>query len=194
MRIASSPRLLQVGREEKEAKLREFVSEDLAQRAAKSGSQKSVTYTLIARAPDSPVVRVLHDMKDVLQKSRIKLQAILLETDAMSEDRAEPSRLDYTHIDVRLFSDVRFAAAHEQLVVSPTRLWLGDCMRRDPIKRDAFEIYHDDNAIAARYAKISFERLWNAAKPVRRYKTAASEFVIASQNADNPPSRPASRR
>ncbi len=194
MRMAPSPRLLQVGREVKEAKLRDFVAEDIANRVSGGQFQDGTTYTLLARAPDSPVVRALLEIAGELTAARITIQAIFLDLDVAAEDRNQPTLLDKARVEFRLLSDYRFAAAHEQLVLSPAKMWLGDCMRRDPAKRDAFELFHADDAAAARYAQISFTRLWATAKPVRGATGAAPEFVIASKSAEKVRSRPASRR
>ena len=55
------------------------------------------------------------------------------------------SLLDISCGEFRVLGDPRFGAAHEQLVVG-THVWTGDCLRRDPNKRDAFEVYHSDDA------------------------------------------------
>ena len=69
------------------------------------------------------------------------------------------SLLDIICGEFRVLGDPRFGAAHEQLVVS-THVWTGDCLRRDPNKRDAFEVYYSDDAAVRLYAAGSFEKLW----------------------------------
>jgi hypothetical protein len=64
--------------------------------------------------------------------------------------------------------------AHEQLILSPTAIWTGDCMRRDPVKRDAYEAYAPDSAETARIAQQCFERVWTASEP---YPAGASGEV-----------------
>ena len=63
----------------------------------------------------------------------------------------------------RFLTDARMLEAHEQLVLGPATVWIGDCMRRDPSKRDAFETYCDLNVPTARSARRSFERMWSMA-------------------------------
>lgn len=193
MRIASSPRLLQVGREVKEAKLREFVADDIAQRKSLGDTFAGTTYTVLARAPDSPVVRALYDVAPEIADAGILVQALFLDLDCVAEDRHRPTIVDLQGVDLRVLADLRFAAAHEQLVLGPQKLWLGDCMRRDPAKRDAFEMFHGENAAAARHAQVSFSRMWVGAKPVRNQATVAPNFVIASKKTEKTRTRPATR-
>ena len=194
MRMAPSPRLLQVGREVKEAKLRDFVAEDIASRMSGGEFGDGTVYTVLARAPDSPVVRALQELAGELADARIAIHALFLDLDGAAEDRNQPTLLDMARVEFRLLSDPRFSAAHEQLVLGPAKMWLGDCMRRDPAKRDAFEMFHAENAAAARHAQISFTRLWGAAKPVRGKAGYAPEFVIASKSTEKTRNRPSTRR
>lgn len=173
MRFANAPRLLHSGREEREAKLRDFVSADLA-----ASPLQCAGYTLLARAPDSPVARALTMLASEFATTGVTVRALLLDLDGMSEDQARSTLLDMANVEIRLLSDIRFAAAHEQLVLSANRMWIGDCMRRDPAKRDALELFHDDNVTATKHAAISFERMWVMAKPVRRVTAMAAEFVM----------------
>jgi hypothetical protein len=68
--------------------------------------------------------------------------------------------------EVRWASHPRITEAHEQLVVAGAACWIGDCMRRDPTKRDAFEQYRADDEAASRVAARSFEHLWRIAQPL----------------------------
>lgn len=192
MRFATSPRLLHAGREEREAKLRDFVAADLSNRQVAGADSHS--YTLLARAPDSPVARAVAMLSSELAAANISIRTLLLDLECFTDEPARASLLDVANVEVRLLSDARFTAAHEQLVLSPQRLWLGDCMRRDPAKRDAFEIFHEANASAAGHAMTSFARLWTSAQPVRRVRPLAPELVIAGQMAEEAAAQPAPRR
>lgn len=195
MQIASSPPLLQVGREVKEAKLKEFITEAITTNPSASPlSGTQTTYTLVARAPDSPVVRALQAAASDLKSARITIRALFLDVDGLFDDRYKPSLLDVIDVELRLLRDVRFAAAHEQLVLGPAVMWLGDCMRRDPAKRDALEFFHSNNGIAAHHASVSFERLWNSAKAVQRVSGLVPGFVAASQGKNSTPDLPSPRR
>ncbi|MEQ1718938.1 MAG: hypothetical protein ABL907_23635 [Hyphomicrobium sp.] len=194
MRLATSPRLLPVGREEREAKLKDFVAANLTQRLAAAGEDTNC-YTVLARGPDSPVAAALAALAGDLRSGNIVIRAILLDLDGMSEDQVKSSLLDMNNVEIRLLQDPRFTSAHEQLVLSSSRVWIGDCMRRDPAKRDAFEMFHDQNPIAATHAAVSFSRMWAGAKPVRRVRPIAPELVLASQiPTDGEQQQPAPRR
>lgn len=194
MRIASSPRLLQVGREVREAKLKDFITEAITARAANPTADKEVNFTVVARAPDSPVVRALQAAADDLKSNRVSVRALFLNVDGLFDDKYKPSLLDVIDVDLRLLHDVRFAAAHEQLVLGPATIWLGDCMRRDPAKRDALEFFHSDNEIAAHHASVSFERLWNSARTVQRMSDLMPGFVAATHGQRSAGNRASSRR
>ena len=177
MRLATSPRLQTIGREEREAKLREFVATALVVRRA-SGDSVPANITLLARAPDSPVARVIASMAAELAAANISLTAVLLDLDAFTEEPGRPSILDMSNADVRVLADPRFTSAHEQMVLSANIMWLGDCMRRDPAKRDAFELFHHDNLEATSHAAISFNRLWATAQAVNRIRPLAPPMMV----------------
>lgn len=181
MRFATSPRLLQVGREEREAKLRDFVASDMAGRVADGATH---TYTLLARAPDSPVARAVAMLANELASAQMTVRVLLLDLDTFTDEPGRPSVLEMANAEIRLLSDARFLAAHEQLVLGPQTLWIGDCMRRDPAKRDAFEIFHDANPSAGSHASLSFSRLWAGAQEIRRVRPVAPELIIAGQVAE----------
>ena len=68
--------------------------------------------------------------------------------------------------EVRWARHPRLIEAHEQLVLGPQTCWIGDCMRRDPMKCDAFESYVEGCGEAAGCALVSLERLWIACEPL----------------------------
>jgi hypothetical protein len=71
----------------------------------------------------------------------------------------------FTH-EIRWARHPRLVEAHEQLVLGPETCWIGDCMRRDPAKCDAYESYVEGCGEAAGCAAVSFERLWGASEPL----------------------------
>ena len=85
----------------------------------------------------------------------------------------------------RMLTDLRFASAHEQLVLGQGRVWIGDCMRRDPAKRDAFEMYHDNHVSTAAHATASFSKLWDKSVSLTRIvaTTVATDLILAGQAA-----------
>jgi hypothetical protein len=176
------PRLLTANREDKELKLREFISEAIATLAQKDVNH-TTCFSLVARAPDSPAARAATSLAADMAKANISLRVILLDIDLGAEDQTATGILDCASADIRILSDARFAAAHEQMSLGDGCAWIGDCMRRDPSKRDAFEIFHAGNATAARHTEASFAKLWTAAKPAKRVNasTIAPEVIHAGQ-------------
>ena len=183
MSLAALPKIAANSRDAKEANIKDFVGYELAKHAGSAAGPAASVYSLVARAPDSPVVRAVTSMSTIIAQAGISIRVVLLDTYNAAEDHAAASLSDLSACDVRVLSDARFAAAHEQLVLSPSRLWIGDCMRRDPAKRDAFEIYHDGDTIAAGHASASFAKLWAVAKPVTHLLTASvsTDVIVAGQ-------------
>ncbi len=194
MRLATSPIFLQAGRDEKETKLKDFIAAHLTTLSVQENDASNRIYTLVARAPDSPAAKALTLLASELAAVGMTVRALLLDTDNASDEAGKTSILELPNVEIRLLGDLRFAAAHEQLVLGNGRVWIGDCMRRDPSKRDAFEMFLADDAVAARHADVSFARMWKIGKPAKHMKPVTTEHVIAGQKAANPEGRPATRR
>ncbi len=189
MNVSPPSRIVMACREEKEAALQRFVQSSLD-----AACEAQIAVTVVARNLESPVARaVARTMSDVAG-SRIVLRAILLDIEP-STTLSGASLADVEGANLRSLRDSRFNAAHEQLVCGPARVWIGDCMRREPVKRDAFELFHDDNAGAAHHAQSSFERLWAKAKLMKPAMDGlVSGLVAASQASALATARPVSRR
>lgn len=175
MRFATPPLALLSSRSEKEAKLAKFIAEGLTEHDAEGPGEAFVT--LVARSLDSPVARALHAALAGRDGTAPHIRVILMDT-AM-EENAQPSLLDTSNGTFRVLRDQRFGDAHEQLVLSATRDWMGDCMRRDPTKRDAFEVYR--TGFDATHTARSFEMLWALAEPLQRVapQTMTPAVIVA---------------
>ena len=79
--------------------------------------------------------------------------------------------------------DARLLDAHEQLIIGPATVWVGDCMRRDPAKRDAYECYAHDSIDTAVWAKRSFEQVWSRARPIRAGSVVPSHYHAVAMDA-----------
>jgi hypothetical protein len=185
MRLPSPPRIVVVSREDREAKLKAFIAQALTSRREHPLDTFGETFTLIARAPDSPVAQAVMAMAQDIAAAKIAIRVVLFETEPLSEETVQASLLDVTSVDVRMLTDQRFASAHEQLSLGRGQVWTGDCMRRDPAKRDAFEMFHDADALAAEHAKASFSKLWDKSVVLSRVVATpdTSSAVLASQTA-----------
>ena len=184
MRISSPSRLTTMSRTDKEARLRDFIVESLTALAEGPGGSGSVT--MMVRNVDSPTARALGAALAEVQLLTLDIKVIVADTRV--EDATMPSLRDIAGIEFRLLNDPRFGASHEQLVVGRTHVWIGDCLRRDPNKRDAFELYHKVDPVARKCAAVSFERLGARAKPLMPSKVAqlSPEIIAAGNGADLP--------
>ena len=68
--------------------------------------------------------------------------------------------------EVRWARNPRLMEAHEQLVLGPETCWIGDSMRREPTKCDAYEAYVDSCLKTTATVVTSFERLWRTCEPL----------------------------
>lgn len=163
MRLGPPPQISVVRKEEKESRLNTFVEQDLAQR--KLEESLCATYLLIARSLESPAARALLAAAPQAAARGIRYRILLMLDDGSVRNQAPPASDYLAGIETRVGTDMRLLDAHEFLVLGPKTVWIGDCMRRDPSKRDAYEFYSNDAAEASQSAARSFERLWQAAKP-----------------------------
>ena len=160
---------------EKVSKLSAFIGEDLDSRAAHGMQVTGGCYLLVARSPESPVAQALRVHAARLAAAGIRVRAIFSEVDS-----SRPAQLMAPFSmpsECRLARDARLLAAHEQLVLTPTRAWVGDCMRREPGKRDALERYAAHCPQTGAHAMRSFESLWRSTVPLYAMPTLAAALV-----------------
>ncbi len=193
MHVSSPSRQVAQCREEKEASLISFMSE-VVDRARDVAFEGQLKWTVLARNLDSPCLRALAKFVAAEANTAISIRAIVLDAEPVSAGLSGPALTDLDAVDVRILKDARYTAAHEQLVLGATRVWIGDCMRRDPVKRDAFQMFHGDDAVATRHAEASFERLWAKASPAKpALNPLVPSLVAARETSAKPAARPASR-
>lgn len=156
MRSQPTARFHVVKKHEKEGRLTEFIREQIAS----PGNGPSREFLLVARSPRSPALRALRALAGELSREAIGVRAVLLE--AAEAELSSEAPLG----EIRLLGEVRALEAHEQLVLGPATAWIGDCMRREPNERDAFEAYATACPLTANWAQRSFQALWRRATPV----------------------------
>jgi hypothetical protein len=175
-----------VKKEEKEAKVREFISRARV-RVTGEGDESANQIRLVALSLDSPAARAVFALSNEIIASRCALQVILAhppgapgEAKPAGDELPLPSGFDRL-ASIRICTDARLLDAHEQLLIGPRDVWVGDCMRRDPTKRDAYECYSSECAETAVRADRAFRRLWTHSVPLRRGvgPSGALERVIA---------------
>jgi hypothetical protein len=169
-------------RGEKEQRLGEFISEHLAE-ARSVRPQPNLEILLIARSVESPVVRAVAGLAPEIAAAGYSLRMIVAQAD---REALPPgwvlSEAVEVDCEVRWARKPRLIEAHEQLVLGPQTCWLGDTMRRDPAKCDAYETFIDACTETAGSASVSFERLWQASEP-RFTRTASARYAGESPGA-----------
>jgi hypothetical protein len=119
---------------------------------------------LVARSVDSVVARALFSLGDRVAGRHLACRIVVTSNDKQVDRVTNPTPA-FTH-EIRVVSDARVLDGHEQLVIGDGSIWFGDCMRRDPAKRDGFESFTHGDARAARMARQTFAKLWTLGKPV----------------------------
>ena len=164
--------------EDKEAKLKAFIRTVVEQSHGQTGAVPSdQTVLLIARSVDSPVARAVASLvREGTITVPVKSILALVPRESGESTSGETLSALVGGMGARIVRDARLFDAHEQLVLGPASSWIGDCMRRDPMKRDAYECFAADCSKTAGWARTSFERLWAVCETMTE-ETAASAAI-----------------
>jgi len=188
-----------IKKEHKEERLNAFIADKLSG-ASPDGEVASPCYLLLVRSNESPVMRALSAQADALAKANIGLKVIF----AIPSDAAAWPHQLVGHIEARVLRDARLMEAHEQLWIDNETAWIGDCMRRDPSQRDAYECCALNSTETARSVLSTFKRIWQKAEPTGlpasmcavaapAFHAAAIDIHVSAANATNPPPTSATR-
>jgi len=182
--------------EEKEDRILDFLSyyfELLDDQTYIDNANKSVT--LIARSPTSPVARALYAFISETAINEIDVRIIFSQlepTDTLSnwfELIVDPSSLAPRPV-IRWAKIPSLMDAHEQLVLGRAMSWSGDSMRREPSKRDAFELFRSACEQSAEYGLRAFNMIWDVSEavPVRLTKTLvkSTKSPASDEDSSNP--------
>lgn len=186
MRLKSVPTAIVVKREEKEGQIREFIVRHLAEQAAHAETHASKTFLFIARSPESPAARALLSLGDRIAAAGITIEAIFAMLDRPGSPWTSTEGAPFSR-EIRHAANHRLLDAHEQLVMGDCTAWVGDCMRRDPDKRDAYECFGLESFEIARHAELSFRRIWVRAEPVCTRSMLLQSETAIDQAAFTPP-------
>jgi hypothetical protein len=186
MILKARPSFGLVKREDKAGRLAAFIDEFLA-RVAKEPRSVLRPVLLLARSAESPVARAVMSISshDVGRSLAVRAIFATLGT-ADTACIAEAYRSSSSALQIRWARDIRLMDAHEQLVLDDETSWIGDCMRREPLRHDAFEAFSAGCAGTARSVTVFFERLWQASEPIIDRK-ASAETVAGEIMAPPPP-------
>ncbi len=158
--------------EEKEDRLLDFLGYYLELLDCSEHSDpKQKTVTLLARSPRSPVARALYAFASEMSDAAINLEVIFAQlepTDLLSNwfDMVVDETSNTPRPVIRWAKTPSLMDAHEQLVLGTAMSWSGDSMRREPSKRDAFELFRSDCKESARYGIHAFQAIWEVSEPV----------------------------
>lgn len=181
MDFNASQRLANVVCEVKEAKLKALMARALSWRNNLPSGCELADITMIAKSPESPVARALAASAADFAQYGIAVRVLLSELEPgfvpLPEGR---SILDIQTGAIRALTDPRLVEVHEQLVIGTVFTWIGDCMRRDPLKRDALETYDGTDPQRIACARVSFERLWAKGKVMPRVTTQATASAVVA--------------
>ncbi|MGI9424881.1 MAG: hypothetical protein ACR2PA_16915, partial [Hyphomicrobiaceae bacterium] len=155
MQTKSPPRMEVVKCDEKVSKLTNFVIEYFDRRTAETSDADQDELLVIALSAASPVIRALKSAAGQRDLGCVSARLILAN---VSDTEIQNELRDLGRLEVSWARNARLLDAHEQLVLSDSTCWTGDCMRREPSKRDAFECFADDCRETAVWARTSFER------------------------------------
>ena len=165
MRMRTPLRVNVTRHEEKEQKLQEFLLQHVAAQHHCDASRRSTHLLVVARSLESPVVRAIASLGHEIAAAGLAVRIILahIDRDALLDEWGRG--VAFMH-EIRWARHPRLIEAHEQLVIDTETCWIGDCMRRDPTKCDAYESFVEGCGEAAGCAAVSFERLWTTCQPL----------------------------
>jgi hypothetical protein len=177
-------------RREKEMRLGAFIAQGLHDLAAERQSAEplaepvgpELAILVIARSPQSPVLKSIATLAREIAAARCSVRAILAKSERGGPADAliavQAAGLD---CEVRLVRNPRLIEAHEQLVLGKRACWTGDTMRRDPATCDAYETFVEDSPEMAAAARLTFERLWQDGEPLPQPAPVAAAALAAPQ-------------
>ncbi len=179
MSRTKSPPMDIVRLEDKESKLKSFIAQFLRESCATGSLDRNRVLLVVVRSLESPAAKAVASLAGEGTLD-IPVRAIVAIVGKGELDGApQGTTAFFSGQTVRVARDPRLLDAHEQIVLGPATSWIGDCMRRDPMKRDAYECFAADCAETARWALISFERLWQVSQPVESRPVGAVQQVAA---------------
>lgn len=183
-----------VAKEDKEPRVKAFIEQHIERLEGRSLTAP-LEYLLVARSPESPVCRALSALAPALAEQQVSVKVVFtaIDTGAFQGDLAASADL-LEMATCRIVSDSRLYEAHEQLILDGETCWIGDCMRREPAKRDAYECYATTAQETSHAARTAFDHLWRSASnsvPVSRltpsigYKDAQDPSVFSKALSDS---------
>ena len=168
--------------EDKETKLKAFISTVLEQNMSQAGTVTCENAVLlVVRSVESPVAKAVAALVQEGTITGPVKSIIAIVPREPNEDGQDETLITLAREHGgRILRDIRLFDAHEQIVLGNAASWVGDCMRRDPMKRDAYECYAADCGKTAGWARTSFERLWAISEPVGETRRGPDNAAVTN--------------
>jgi len=108
-------------------------------------------------------------LADEIAALRINVRAVItaIDSNEFGGDSTVKLCAPFTAESTRVVHDARLYDAHEQLILDDATTWVGDCMRREPSKTDAFERFAENCAVSTKWSQQAFNSLWRAGQPAK---------------------------
>lgn len=136
---------------------------DALPNAFETAGEAPLRIDLIARSTQSPVVQALSVALADVPNDSVTVRVVVA---------IEPSRNvlgdSCSEVALRTTPSSQFDDAHEQLSIGDEIAWIGDTMRRDPEKLDAYERFITGDLEACGWTSHAFRQLWSMAIPAKR--------------------------
>lgn len=146
-----------------EQKLRAFI--EAALQGPMTTTQEPML--LVARSAASVVTRMVFALSDRLAARQMSCRMIFTSA-GRDADATSDVRPSFGH-EIRLVADPRVLDGHEQLVIGTGSIWFGDCMRRDPAKRDGYESFTHGDTATVKSSRHTFEKFWSLGTRLYRH-------------------------
>ncbi len=159
-----------------------FISLFLESLADKTGAgSRNRTISIIARSPESPVVKAIISRSDELKQHHASVQAIFADMSAEGALAEFSGALSGLNAGAHACDNIRWARnaclkdAHEQLILGTEMCWSGDCMRREPGKCNSLDLFEAAAPGVVRLGILAFDAIWAISEPVSASRLRASK-------------------
>jgi len=128
--------------------------------------------TLLARSPHSPVAGALLSQAEGLRARDMVLRLIFAQLGEGSavadfaEFLTEVTGAADARDHIRWARNKSLWDAHEQITLGRAMCWSGDCMRREPGKRNSLDLFEADAPQTVRLGLLAFDAIWAIADPL----------------------------
>jgi hypothetical protein len=151
--------------------------------------------TIVARSPASPVIQAMRAVAAEFAARQVTVQSIFSDVDPekaliLAWEVISDLSQGREHSDlIRWARAPGILEAHEQMVLGSSMCWLGDAMRREPGRRDGFDLFDTDAPEKCSLGAQSFAAIWNFATPIPKWMLRRAEKRHSSASFAGPDPR-----